>query len=118
MSRLENPRSHGLAGKKFGTCRPAFQPGGWLYSKELDVQEVTVRCPGFYRASNGGVGEATGRRVKMHRRRGHTRTYHRGLPNTFTGYIDPVWINAIAGVVPPPVVYTVRAPMPLRGAGA
>jgi hypothetical protein len=31
------------------------------------------------------------------------------LPNEFTGYIDPVWINVIAGVEPPPVVYTVRA---------
>jgi hypothetical protein len=52
--------------------------------------------------------EATGRRVKMHRRRGHVRTYHRGMPNEFTGYIDPVWINAIAGVTPPPVVYTLE----------
>jgi hypothetical protein len=86
----------------------AFAPGGWLYSKELDVQEVTIRCSGFYRTS-GERGEATGRTVKMHRRRGHIRTYHRGLPNQFTGYIDPVWINAIAGVEPPPVVYTVRA---------
>jgi hypothetical protein len=86
----------------------AFQPGGWLYSKELDVQEVTIRCPGFYR-ERGESGEPTGRKVKMHRRRGHIRTYHRGLPNEFTGYIDPVWINVIAGVEPPPVVYTVRA---------
>jgi hypothetical protein len=87
----------------------AFQPGGWLYSKELDVQEVTIRCPGFYHASSGERGEPTGRKVKMHRRRGHIRTYHRGLDNEFTSYIEPVWINAIAGVVPPPVVYTVRA---------
>lgn len=86
----------------------AFQPRGWLYSKVLDVQEVTIRCPGFYHASNGERGEPTGRKVKMHRRRGHIRTYHRGLDNEFTGYIEPVWINAIAGVVPPPVVYTVR----------
>jgi len=55
----------------------AFQPGGWLYSKELDVQEVTIRCPGFYR-ERGEIGEATGRRVKMHRRRGHPRVLHRG----------------------------------------
>jgi hypothetical protein len=86
----------------------AWQPGGWLYSKELDTQEVTIRCPGFYR-ERGEIGEATGRRVKMHRRRGHMRTYHRGLPKEFSDYIQPMWINAIAGVEPPPVIYTVRA---------
>lgn len=58
--------------------------------------------------------EPTGRKVKMHRRRGHIRTYHRGLVYEFTGYIEPVWINAIA--VPPPVVYTV-SPGPTASRG-
>jgi hypothetical protein len=87
----------------------AFGPGGWLYSKELDVQEVTIRCPGFYRASNGERGEATGRTVKMHRRRGHPRVLHRGEPEQYAIYIQPMWINKIEGVEPPPVIYNVRA---------
>jgi len=83
-----------------------FRPGGPLYSPEQDVQEVTIRCPGYYR-EHGERGEPTGRKVKMHRRRGHVRTLHRGQPEQRTIYIQPVWVNAKAGVVPPPVSYTV-----------
>jgi hypothetical protein len=89
--------------------KSAFLLGGRLYNKEQDVQEVTIRCPGYYRTSNGERGEATGRRVKMHRRRGHPRVLHRGEPEQRTIYIQPMWINKIEGVEPPPVVYTVRA---------
>jgi hypothetical protein len=85
----------------------AYEPGGWLYSKELDVQEVTIRCPGFYH-TGGERGEPTGRKYKMHRRRGHTRTIHRGTDKQFAIYIQPMWINAIPGIDPPPVNYTVR----------
>jgi hypothetical protein len=45
----------------------------------------------------------------MHRRRGHPRVLHRGEAKERTIYIQPMWINKIEGVEPPPVIYTVRA---------
>lgn len=84
-----------------------FRRGGSLYSPEQDVQEVTLRCPGYYRGNGDERGEPTGHKVKMHRRRGHVRTLHRNLPNEFKIYIQPVWINYIpGGPTPPPVNYT------------
>jgi len=87
-----------------------FRRGGSLYSPEQDVQEVTIRCPGWITRATGERGEPTGRKVKMHRRRGHVRTLHRDLPNMFTVYIQPVWINHVpGGPAPAPANYTVRA---------
>jgi hypothetical protein len=84
-----------------------FRRGGSLYSPEQDVQEVTIRCPGYYH-ERGERGDPTGRHVKMHRRRGHPRVLHRGADNEHAIYIQPMWINAIGGDVPPPVSYTVK----------
>ena len=84
-----------------------FRRNGPLYNPEQDVHEVTIRLPGYH-LPNGERSDPTGRKLRRHRRRGHVRVYHRGLPNEFKKYIQPMHINC-GGSAPPPVVYKLRA---------
>jgi hypothetical protein len=74
---------------RYDRNKPMQRPGP--YSPEQEVKEVVIYCPGRISNADGTTSRAS---PKMHRRRGHPRTIHRGTDKQRTLYIEPMWINA------------------------
>jgi hypothetical protein len=93
---------------QYDRTKPMQRPGP--YNPEQEVKEVVIYCPGRISNADGTTSHAS---PKMHRRRGHPRTIHRGTDKQRTQYIGPMWINAgdtnTSNLPEPPVNYTVRA---------
>lgn len=93
---------------RYDRNRPMQRPGP--YSPEQEVREVVIYCPGRISNADGSTSHAS---PKMHRRRGHPRTIHRGTDKQRTMYIEAVWINAgemdTSNLPEPPRNFVVRS---------
>jgi hypothetical protein len=93
---------------RYDRNKPMQRPGP--YSPEQEVKEVVIYCAGRISNADGSTSHAS---PKMHRRRVHPRTIHRGTDKQRTMYIEAVWINAgemdTSNLPEPPRNFVVRS---------